>query len=77
MALIIPRSVEKIGALAARLFNLGINCGSGSAVKFLQGALTLLGPRTTADGIMGTLTLKCTDVNLRRLLSAERLPTIK
>ncbi|MBI5843717.1 MAG: peptidoglycan-binding protein [Deltaproteobacteria bacterium] len=42
--------------LAAKLFDLGVNCGTGNAVRFLQGALTLLGLRTPADGAMGPQT---------------------
>lgn len=45
-------------ALACRLFDLGVNCGSGTAVKWLQKALYIMGINVAVDGIFGPITAK-------------------
>lgn len=44
-------------ALAVKLFDLGVNCGTGRAVKFLQQALNLLGRPCDIDNRLGPRTV--------------------
>lgn len=45
-------------ALAARVFDLGVNCGPAAAVRLLQRASNLLQPQTqlAVDGVLGPVT---------------------
>jgi lysozyme family protein len=45
-------------SLAIKLFDIGVNCGTGTAIKLLQRALNaLLHPPLPVDGLLGPLTL--------------------
>lgn len=45
-------------ALAARVFDLGVNCGPATAIRLLQAASNLLQPhdKISADGVLGPVT---------------------
>jgi len=59
----LDRVAEQCPALAAELFDTGVNMGPGTAVKFLQRALNVLNrrgrdwPDMAVDGALGSITL--------------------
>jgi lysozyme family protein len=71
----------KDAALAARVFDLAVNCGPGAAVRMLQRAINLLQPQTqlAVDGALGPVT--AAEVNAyrhqRALLAALKYEAAK